>query len=98
MTSLRPEYNDKIIEANLLAPVAILKGLRNPFYKMFANNYLKLKIYAKISGMNSIILNNEKALSIGSNACKITGNYTPIKCKFILSIIGSNQLNCVSVL
>lgn len=97
MGSMRPEYNDKIIEANFLAPVASLKGLQNPFYRFFANQYNKLKMIAKIKRMNSIILDNGNLLKMGNFACGNSKKHsTPKLCKLVLFVMNSNQINCVS--
>lgn len=96
MASLRPQYNDKIIEANLLAPVTALKGIRNPFYNAFAKSYKSIKIYAKLNRLHKVILNNEKLMKIAEIACKDADHSTPKKCQVILSTLNSNQINCVS--
>lgn len=95
MASIRPEYNDKIIEANLLAPVADLKGTRNPFYNSFANKYAAIKTLQNLR-IYKIILNNEVLLKIADTACKDVVDSTPKKCKLILTALNSNQINCVS--
>lgn len=95
MASIRPEYNDKIIEANLLAPVAYLKGTRNPFYNLFANKYKAIKALQNLR-IYKIILNNEVLLKIAEIACKDVVDATPKKCKLILTALNSNQINCVS--
>jgi pimeloyl-ACP methyl ester carboxylesterase len=37
MLSTRPEYNQKIIQAHLMAPAAFMKNFPNPIAKMFIN-------------------------------------------------------------
>lgn len=95
MASLRPEYNDKIIEANLLAPVTSLKGIRNPYFNAFANSYNGIKLYARLKRLHKVILDNEKLLNIAVMACNNAVDTTPKKCQLILSILNSNQINCV---
>lgn len=92
MASLLPQYNNKIIEANLLAPVAALKGQRNPFYNKFANMYGAIKRLP----IHKVILNNEALLKIAETACKDAIDSTPKKCQLILTALNSNQVNCVS--
>lgn len=96
MASIRPEYNDKIIQANLLAPVATLKGTRNPFYNSFAQSYKKIKMLPQTMKIYKIILNNDVLLNIAETACKNAVDSTPKKCKLILTALNSNQINCVS--
>ncbi|XP_055311150.1 lipase 3-like isoform X1 [Sitodiplosis mosellana] len=96
MASMRPEYNDKIIEANLLAPVAALKGTRNPFYNSFANSYSAINKLQMLR-MYKIILNNDALLKIAETVCKDVVDSTPAKCKLILTALNSNQVNCTSL-
>lgn len=97
MASLRPEYNDKIIEANLMAPVANLKGIRNPYYNAFTNSYKAIKLYAKVKRLHKVILDNEKLMKIADLACKDVVDTTPKKCQLVLSTLNSNQINCVGL-
>lgn len=96
MTSMRPEYNDKIIEANLMAPVAILKGTNNQLYNVIAHYYKPLKKVFEILRIYKLTINNKLLLKISEIACKKTTHSTPFACKLVLSILDSSQLNCVS--
>lgn len=98
LTSMRPEYNDKIIEANLLAPVGLLKGNTNPMYNAIAHFYKPLKKALEILQVHKITVNNKILVKIADLACKKTTHSTPFACKLILSVFGSSQLNCVSSL
>lgn len=96
MTSVRPEYNNKIIEANLLAPVTEMKGQRNPFYNFFASFYSTIKKLPKLMRMHKVILNNESLMKIAETACGNAVDSTPTKCRVIMNFFNSNQINCVS--
>lgn len=96
MASTRPEYNDKIIEAHLLGPVAYLKEVNNPLYNAIAYFYKPLKKMLEISKVYKITVDNLKILKIAEIACKKIVHSTPFACKVVLSFFSSNQINCVS--
>lgn len=96
MTSMRPEYNDKIIEANLLAPVALLKGTTNHLYNIITRFYKPLKTVLAIFRIHKITISNRLIMKVVEIACKGIGNTTPFACKLVLSVLDSSQINCVS--
>lgn len=51
---MRPEYNDKIIEANLLAPVAFLKGNKSKLYRTLLHFYKPLNKLLSILNINYV--------------------------------------------
>lgn len=97
MASMRPEYNNKIIEANLLAPVAFLRGTTHPIYTAVAHFYKPIKRFAETMRIYKVTLNNQLVMSMGKIACKKAAHSTPLTCKLVLSLFDSNQINCVSV-
>lgn len=96
LTSMRPEYNDKIIEANLMAPVALLKGSRNPMYNIIARFYKPLKKALEILRIYKLTISNKLLVKIAEIACKRKAHSTPFACKIVLSVLDSSQINCVS--
>ncbi|XP_031625879.1 lipase 3-like [Contarinia nasturtii] len=92
LTSMKPEYNNKIIEGNLVAPASYLKGTTNLFYQSFAKSYRSIKLMARFK--HKLIFNNEAFLKIGLTACKNIVNSTPKQCMLILNVLNSNQVNC----
>lgn len=96
LTSMRPEYNNKIIEANLLAPVAFLEYNRNQFYHAVTKYYWPLRRALDKLQVYKITLNNAVILKVAELACRKSVNETPQACKFVLNVLGSNQINCVS--
>lgn len=96
MTSMRPEYNDKIIAANLLAPVAFLKNNRNPFYHTLGFFYKPIHKLLDALKIYKITLKNSILMKIAELACRKAKHSTPMSCKTVLSILDSNQINCVS--
>lgn len=96
LTSMRPEYNDKIIGANFLAPVAFLEYNRNVFYHAVTKFYAPLKRLLNALRIYKISLNNVVLLRVAEFACRKAAHSTPLGCKFVLSVLDSNQINCVS--
>lgn len=97
MASMRPEYNEKILEANLMAPVAFLKGTTHPIYTSVAHFYKPIKRFAETTRLYKLTLNNQLVLQMGKVACIKTIHSTPLACKITLSIFDSKQINCVSI-
>lgn len=96
LTSMRPEYNDKIIEANLLAPVAFLEFNRNPLYHFLTKFYSPLKRVLNALKVYKITLDNGVVLKVAEMACKHSNSKIPFGCRIVLSLLGSSQINCVS--
>lgn len=100
LISMRPEYNDKIIEANLLAPVAFLEFHRNPLYHFLTKFYSPLKRALNTLKVYKITLDHGVILEVAEIACKhskgVSNSKTPFGCKIVLSLLGSSQINCVS--
>lgn len=97
MTSMLPEYNDKLLDVHLLAPVANLKNTRNQMNAIFARFYTPLKMLFNVLKIHKITMDNEKVTRIFEYACKGFQKSTPFTCKLGLAIVGSTQINCVSV-
>ncbi|XP_055311059.1 lipase 3-like isoform X2 [Sitodiplosis mosellana] len=97
LTSMRPEYNNKIIEANLLAPVALLKGHNSPLYSVIAHFYKPLKKVFEILRIYKLTISNKLLLKISEVACKKTVHSTPFACNLVLSLLDSSQINCTSL-
>lgn len=96
MTSMRPEYNDKLSDVHLLAPVANLKDTRNQVNAVFARFYTPLKALFNVLGIHKLTVSNSMVSKIFEYACKGSQESTPFTCKLGLAILGSTQINCVS--
>lgn len=96
LTSMRPEYNDKIVDAELLAPVAYLKENDNSLYNAVAHFYKPLKKIIEILRIYKLTVSNKLLVKITEIACKRIAHSTPFACKLLLSIFNSKQINCVS--
>lgn len=93
MASMRPEYNAKILESHLMAPVSSLKQQYNPFFSVLARYYVPFKrIFA---ALRIYKMDMEKGSPMMFDFCSKYKSFFP--CKFIDSIAGSNSLNCVSI-
>lgn len=97
MASTRPEYNDKIIEANLLAPVAYLKNATSTMYKSLAYFYTPLKRMAEVLHLYKFTIYNQLLKDIVQLVCRKSADSTPLGCKLTLSVFDSNQINCTSL-
>lgn len=97
LTSMRPEYNDKIIEANLLSPVAYLGNTKNGLLCFLREHYSILMGIVRIYGLNNTIVKNQMFVRLFEFACRNLGDgKTHFGCKFFLLFFGSNQIKCVS--
>ncbi|KOB69975.1 Lipase [Operophtera brumata] len=70
MCSLRPEYNDRIRQAVLLAPVAWLSNTKHPYLGWFANNHKLIKSVLDSLGFYNIFENNFLQKIIHSKICR----------------------------
>lgn len=96
MTSMRPEYNEKILGAHLMAPVASLEMELNNKYSALVRYYNPLRKIFDFFGIYKITIDNMIASKISEIVCRRNTNSTPYECNLMLSILGSNQINCVS--
>ena len=96
MASMCPEYNDKIIQANLLSPIAVLKGTTNTSHNFFASYYELIKTLSNAFRIHKIVFSNAISLRIAQTVCSGAVDSTPTMCKVILFNFNSNQVNCVS--
>jgi lysosomal acid lipase/cholesteryl ester hydrolase len=91
MLSTRPEYNEKLVQAHLLAPVAFIKYFPNKIIKAIAQPAYELVVTNKID-----YLDISSVLTFGSTLGKILCNQnispgTTLLCKgFIYAIVGVN--------
>ncbi|XP_047039273.1 lipase 3-like [Helicoverpa zea] len=55
LTSMQPEYNDKIRLAAMLGPVAWMKNLRHPIARIGAQHYMAIKAFSENAGISEIL-------------------------------------------
>lgn len=70
MCSLRPEYNDKIRQAVLLAPVAWLSNTKHPYLDWFAHNHSFIKFLLDGLGIYNIFEDNFLQKVIHAKTCR----------------------------
>ena len=97
--SMRPEYNSKLLDVHLLAPVSSFSFLRKKLYITLARFYTPLKRLLEIFRLYKITFDG-KALSLLSKIikilCKTDDNPTNV-CKFTIdTILGPSHINAVS--
>lgn len=95
---MRPEYNAKFIEAHLLGPAAFIEPPRNPLFKFLLKYYKWWKIGMEMLRVYKITFDNRIGIKVAELACRKAAVSTPMSCKILLSILDSNQVNCVSLL
>lgn len=97
--SMRPEYNQKLLDVHLLAPVYELKNTRIKMYTVLAQFYTPLKRILEIFRLYKITL-DAKILSVLSKIvsilCKNDDNPSATCKMTIETILGANHINAVS--
>lgn len=96
LASMRPEYNEKLLDVHLLAPVANLNNTRNQVNVVFSRFYTPLKVIFDALGIYRFTVSNSMVSKVFEYACKDRQDSTPFTCKLGLAIFGSTQINCVS--
>ncbi|CAG9784621.1 unnamed protein product [Diatraea saccharalis] len=99
MTSTRPEYNDKIIAMQALAPVAFLSNVRSPLVKAIAPFTNSLETIFKILGRNEFLTDGKINDMAGQSYC-VEEAITQVLCTnllFLLCGYNSEQLNSTMV-
>lgn len=95
LLSMRPEYNNKIIEANFLAPVAFMRNTDNWLYDIIAYFYKPLKRVLEILRIYKFTINNGYLSKIVEIACKKVSEPKSGMCSLISLFISSQQINYV---
>uniref|UniRef100_A0A1B0DL48 Partial AB-hydrolase lipase domain-containing protein n=1 Tax=Phlebotomus papatasi TaxID=29031 RepID=A0A1B0DL48_PHLPP len=75
MLSLRPEYNDVILSAHALAPVAFMNNLRSPFVRAFAPFVNSLDTITSLLGMNEFMPSSTMMQMGGYLTCRDTSPF-----------------------
>uniref|UniRef100_A0A1B0CF41 Partial AB-hydrolase lipase domain-containing protein n=2 Tax=Lutzomyia longipalpis TaxID=7200 RepID=A0A1B0CF41_LUTLO len=94
MLSLKPQYNDKLLSAQALAPIAFMSHLKSPFIRAIAP-FNSFDLFTKLIGADEFAPTNEAFELGGYLACQ---DASPIQdlCSNIIFIIcgfNSQQLN-----
>lgn len=94
MASMRPDYNDKITGAHLMAPVASLKGHFNQLFGILARYYKPLKKTSEVLHIYKLTGTSNFLTKIADMICSKFKSLYP--CKLMNSMFESKYLNCVS--
>ncbi|XP_052866732.1 lipase 3-like [Anopheles cruzii] len=95
MTSLRPEYNQRIRSMHALAPVAFMSNLRSPFVRAFAPFVDSLDWIMRMLGVNEFLPSSDMMTLGGQLLCRDQALFQEV-CANVLFLIGgfnSPQLN-----
>ncbi|XP_055716021.1 lipase 3-like [Phlebotomus papatasi] len=95
MLSLRPEYNNVILSAHALAPVAFMNNLRSPFVRAFAPFVNSLDTITSLLGMNEFMPSSTMMQMGGYLTCRDTSPFQEVCANVLFLIAGFNseQLN-----
>uniref|UniRef100_A0A182U574 Lipase n=1 Tax=Anopheles melas TaxID=34690 RepID=A0A182U574_9DIPT len=95
MTSLRPEYNERIRSMHALAPVAFMSNLRSPFVRAFAPFVDQIDWLMRMLGVNEFLPSSDMMTLGGQMLCQDEARFQEV-CANVLFLIGgfnSPQLN-----
>lgn len=95
LAATRPEYNKKILQANLIAPVAFLQHTENKFYKTMSTYYSQLKTMCKAMGWHKITAENIDLLKKAEYFCKGVSPQDSKACNFFTWFIGFENIDPV---
>lgn len=79
-----------------MGPAAFIKSPRQPLFKFLLKYYRILKKTVEMLRVYKITFDNRIGLKIAELACRKATVSTPFSCKILMSIIDSNQINCVN--
>lgn len=95
LMSLRPEYNDKIRLAHMMAPVAYMSNVMSPFVRAVSPFVDQLEWAASLFGVDEFLPNSEIMARGGYYTCRDESPFQEV-CANVLFLIGgynSEQLN-----
>lgn len=95
MTSVRPEYNEKIASMIAMAPAVFVKHSQHTFLNILSKYYLLIKKVLDYYEIFSFDYDNKVLRWLAEFACKKIENKSPFTCQILLFFLDSNQINCV---
>lgn len=93
MTSLRPEYNQKIRSMHALAPAAFMANVQNPFLRALSPILSKVSFLNKVLGSFEFLPSTATKKLAGSLLCKIESSFQPVCANILFLIAGYNHDN-----
>lgn len=97
MASEKPQFNDKIITMNAMAPIAFLTHSNNKLLNLFDSYFNVITTMFKYFGFHSLDIGNAVFKWITEYFCVKLESKSPLVCKSILYFLDSNQVNCVRI-
>lgn len=96
LTSVRPDYNEKVTSMIAMAPPIFMKHSQHTFLNILSRYYTLVKKVLDFYKIYSIDYGNKALRWLAEFACKKIENKSPFPCQFLLFFLDSNQINCVS--
>lgn len=96
LTSMQPEYNEKISSMIAMAPVVRMTNSQHTILNILSKHYTLIKKVLDYYKIYSIDYGNRALRWLAEYACKKIGTESPFPCQFLLFFLDSNQINCVS--
>lgn len=78
-----------------MGPAAFIQSPRQPLFKFLLKFYRILKKTMELLRVYKITFDNRIGLKIAEMACRKAKVSTPYSCKILMTILDSNQINCV---
>lgn len=78
-----------------MGPCAFIGSPRQPLFKFLLNHYKALKRAVAILRIYKITFDNRIGIKIGEMACRTPKASTTLRCKLLMSLLDSSQINCV---
>lgn len=97
MASSLPEYNNKIDQANLMAPVAFLGNTASKFYKTMSNYYSQIKSVCNAMGYHKITPQSLGLLEKAEYFCKGANPTDSNSCNWFTWFIGFDNVKPVRI-
>lgn len=95
MASMRPEYNERILSMNALAPIAYLSRVRSPFLRAMTLALDAADTAASVLGMYEFMPNTRLMREVGRRVCHRDGLFRRV-CSNVMFLLGgfnAAQLN-----
>lgn len=78
-----------------MGPCAFIESPRQPVFKFLLNHYKMLKKTTELMRIYKITFDNRIGIKIGQMACLRAKGSASLPCKLLMSLMDSNQINCV---
>lgn len=97
LTTARPEYNAKIISMVAMAPAVYMTHSQHTFLNILSRYNTLIKRVLDYYNIYSIDYGNKALRWLAEFACKKIEIESPFPCQFLLFLLDSKLINCVSI-